>query len=54
MSTIKGSFISPILTVADSRAPSHLNSRLLGHVAIGHLEPSSQYLGNWSPRVMEG
>ena len=32
------------------RAPSHLNSRLLGYVTIGYIEPSSHYLGNWSPR----
>ena len=33
------------------RAPGYLNSRLLGCVTIGYLEPSSHYLGNWSPRV---
>ena len=33
------------------RAPSYLNSRLLGYVTIGYIEPSSHYLGNWSPRV---
>ena len=34
-----------------ARPPSYLNSRLLGYVTIGYIEPSSQYLGNWSPRV---
>ena len=33
------------------RAPSYLNSGLLGCVTIGYIEPSSHYLGNWSPRV---
>ena len=33
------------------RAPSYLNSRLLGYVTIGDIVPSSHYLGNWSPRV---
>ena len=33
------------------RAPSYLNSRLLGNVTIGYIEPSSHYLGNWSARV---
>ena len=33
------------------RAPSFLNSRLLGYVTIGYIEPSSHYLGNWCPRV---
>ena len=33
------------------RAPSYLNSRLLGYVTIGYIEPSSHYLGNWPPRV---
>ena len=32
-------------------APSYLNSRFLGCVTIGYIEPSSHYLGNWSPRV---
>ena len=33
------------------RAPSYLSSRLLGYVTIGYIEPSSHYLGYWSPRV---
>ena len=33
------------------RAPSYLNSRLLGYVTIGYIEPRTHYLGNWSPRV---
>ena len=33
------------------RAPSYLNSGLLGCVTIGYIEPSSHSLGNWSPRV---
>ena len=32
------------------RAPSYLNSRLLGFVPIGYIEPRTHYLGNWSPR----
>ena len=32
------------------RAPSYLNSRLLGYVPIGYIEPSSHYFGNWSHR----
>ena len=36
-----------MLNVADPRAPSCLNSRLLGYVTIGYVEPSSHYLGNW-------
>ena len=36
------------------RAPSYLNSRLLGYVTIGYIEPSSHYLGNWSPGVRPG
>ena len=32
------------------RAPSYLNSRLLGYVTMGYIEASSHYLGNWSPR----
>ena len=35
------------------KAPSDSNSRLLGYVTIGYIEPSSHYLGNWSPRVWE-
>ena len=35
----------------DPKAPSYLNSRLLGYVAIGCLEPRTHYSGNWSPRV---
>ena len=34
------------------RAPSYLNnlnSRLLGYVIIGYVEPSCNYLGNWEP-----
>ena len=31
-----------------SRAPSYLNSRLLGCVTIGYIEPTSHYLGNSS------
>ena len=34
------------------RAPSYLNSRSLGYVTIGYIEPSSYYLGNWSPREL--
>ena len=37
-------------TITFPRAPSCLNSRLLGYVTTVYLEPSSQYLGNWSPR----
>ena len=33
------------------RASSYLNSRLLGYVTIGYIEPRTRYLGNWSPRV---
>ena len=33
------------------RAPSYLSSSLLGHVAIGYIEPSS-HSGNWSPRYV--
>ena len=33
------------------RAPSYLNSRLLGYVTIGYVEPGTHYVGNWSPRV---
>ena len=29
---------------------SYLNSRLLGYVTIGYIEPSSHYSGNWSLR----
>ena len=32
---------------------SYLNSRLLGYVTIGYIEPSSHYLGNWSPRAWQ-
>ena len=35
-----------------ARAPSYLNSRLLGYVTTGYIEPSSHSLGNWSPRVI--
>ena len=35
------------------RAPSCLNSRLLGYVTIGNIEPSSHYLGYWSPACHE-
>ena len=31
------------------RVPSYLNSRSMGYVSIGCIEPSSHYLGNWSP-----
>ena len=34
------------------RAPSYLNSGLLGYVNIGYIEPRTPYLGNCSPRVM--
>ena len=33
------------------RALRYLNSRLLGYVLVGYIEPNSHYLGNWSPRV---
>ena len=33
------------------RAPSYLNSRLLGYVTIGYAEPSSHHLGDWGPRA---
>ena len=36
------------------RAPSCLNSRLLGYVTIGYIDLGSHYLGNWSPRVYLG
>ena len=39
-----------LLILLNPRAPSYLNSRLLGCVTIGYVEPSSHYLGNWSPR----
>ena len=32
------------------RAPSYPNSRLLGYVSIGYIEPRTHDLGNWSPR----
>ena len=38
--------------IAYPRAPSYLNSRLLGYLTIGYIEPRTQYLGNWSPRVI--
>ena len=31
--------------------PSYLNSRLLGSVTIGYIEPRTHYLGNWRSRV---
>ena len=31
------------------RAPSCLNSRLLGNVTVGHTEPRTHVLGNWRP-----
>ena len=31
------------------RAPSYLNSRLLGCVTIGYKEPRTHYLGHWEP-----
>ena len=31
------------------RAPSYLNSRLLGYATIGYVEPSSHDLGIWEP-----
>ena len=34
------------------RAPRYPNSRLPGYVTFGYIEPSSDYLGNWSPRVV--
>ena len=40
-----------VLTKSYPRAPNYLNSRLLGYVTIGYMEPSSHYLGNWSPRA---
>ena len=33
------------------KAPTYLNSRLLGYVTTGYIGPSSHYLGNWSPRA---
>ena len=36
------------------RAPNRLNSSLVGYVTIEYREPSSHYLGNWSPRVYLG
>ena len=33
-------------------APRYLNSRLLGCVTIGYIEPRTHYLGKWSPRVL--
>ena len=45
--------IQPIRTLlccsALPRAPSYLNSRLLGYVNIGYIVPSSHYLGNFEP-----
>ena len=32
------------------RLPSYPNSRLLGYVTIGYIEPRTHSLGNWSPR----
>ena len=39
-----------LIKVSFPRAPSYLNSRLLGYggyVTLGYIEPSSFYLGNW-------
>ena len=32
--------------------PSYLNSRLLGYVTTGYIEPRTHDLGNWSPRLV--
>ena len=37
-------------SVEDLGAFSFLNGRLLGCVIIVYIEPSSHYLGTWSPR----
>ena len=42
--------MGPPLLSRGPRAPSYRNSRLLGYVAIGYIEPRYQYLGDWSPR----
>ena len=34
------------------RAPSYLNSRLLGYVIIGYMEPRTHHSSNWSSRVI--
>ena len=31
------------------RAPSYINSRFLGYVTIGYIEPGTHYLGSWEP-----
>ena len=41
----------PYVSLSNPRAPSYLNSSLLGYVTVGYIVPSSHYLGNWSPRV---
>ena len=39
------------ITIIITGAPSCLNSRPLGYVPIGYIEPRTRYLGNWSPRA---
>ena len=40
-----------LASLYNPRAPTYLNSRLLGYVTIGYMETSSCYLGTWSPRA---
>ena len=44
--------INVYFVLVNPKAPSYLNSRLLGYVTIRYVEPSSHYLGNWSPREL--
>ena len=37
------------VVLLNPRAPSYLNSRLLGYVALRYIELSSHYLSNWEP-----
>ena len=41
------------MILSSPRAPSYLNSGLLGYVTIGYLGPRTHYLGNWSPKDLQ-